>query len=84
VPTIVEHSRSGNGAHVWFFFSAPVEASIARKMACHVIAETMARRPELSMESYDRLFPSQDTMPRSGFGNLIARRCSTVPARRGT
>ena len=24
------------------------------------------------MESYDRLFPSQDTMPRGGFGNLIA------------
>jgi superfamily II DNA or RNA helicase len=24
------------------------------------------------MDSYDRLFPSQDTMPRGGFGNLIA------------
>jgi hypothetical protein len=24
------------------------------------------------MESYDRLFPNQDTMPRGGFGNLIA------------
>ena len=72
LPAVVERSRSGNGAHVWFFFSAPVAASTARKMGCHLITETMARRHELSMESYDRLFPSQDTMPRGGFGNLIA------------
>lgn len=72
LPTLVERSRSGNGAHVWFFFSSPVPASSARKMACHLITETMARRHELSMDSYDRLFPSQDTLPRGGFGNLIA------------
>jgi hypothetical protein len=72
VPPLVERSRSGNGAHVWFFFSEPVPAAIARKLGCHVITETMASRHDLSMESYDRLFPSQDTMPRGGFGNLIA------------
>jgi hypothetical protein len=32
LPVLVERSRSGNGAHVWFFFSEPVPASIARKM----------------------------------------------------
>src|SRR5438477_12743744 len=57
---------------VWFFFSAPVAASVARKMGCYLITETMSRRHELGMDSYDRLFPSQDTMPRGGFGNLIA------------
>ena len=72
LPTAVERSRSGNGAHVWFFFTSPVAAGAARKMGCHLITETMSRRHELSMESYDRLFPSQDTMPRGGFGNLIA------------
>jgi hypothetical protein len=72
LPTAVERSRSGNGAHVWFFFSSPVPAAAARKMGCYLITETMSRRHELSMESYDRLFPSQDTMPRGGFGNLIA------------
>lgn len=72
LPTAVERSRSGDGAHVWFFFSSPVPAITARKMGCHLITETMSRRHELSMESYDRLFPSQDTMPRGGFGNLIA------------
>jgi len=72
LPVLVERSRSGNGAHVWFFFSEPVSVALARRMGCHVITETMSARHELSMDSYDRLFPSQDTMPRGGFGNLIA------------
>jgi len=74
----VERSRSGNGAHVWFFFAAPVAAATARKMGCYLITETMAHRHQLSMESYDRLFPNQDTLPRGGFGNLIA-----LPLQRG-
>ena len=78
LPAIVERSRSGDGAHVWFFFASPVAASTARKLGCHLVTETMARRHELGMESYDRLFPSQDTMPRGGFGNLIA-----LPLQRG-
>jgi superfamily II DNA or RNA helicase len=68
----VERSRSGNGAHVWFFFSVPVAAAAARKMGCYLITETMTRRHQLSMESYDRLFPNQDSLPRGGFGSLIA------------
>lgn len=83
LPVAVERSRSGNGAHVWFFFSAPIAASTARKMGCHVITETMASRHELSMESYDRLFPSQDTMPRGGFGNLIALPLQQGPRQEG-
>ncbi len=71
-PAAVERSRSGQGAHAWFFFAAPVSATAARKMACYLLTETMSRRHELSMESYDRLFPNQDTLPRGGFGNLIA------------
>jgi superfamily II DNA or RNA helicase len=72
LPTAVERSRSGNGAHVWFFLSAPMAASAARQMGCYLITETMSRRHQLSMGSYDRLFPNQDTLPRGGFGNLIA------------
>ena len=55
VPTAVERSRSGNGSHAWFFFAAPVAASSARKMGCYLITEAMARRHELSMESYGGL-----------------------------
>ena len=68
----VERSRSGNGAHVWFFFAAPVPAATARRMSCYLITETMSRRHQLAMASYDRLFPNQDMLPRGGFGNLIA------------
>ena len=32
----------------------------------------MNKRHEIQFKSYDRLFPSQDTMPRGGLGNLIA------------
>jgi len=83
LPTAVERSRSGNGAHVWFFFSSPVSASTARKMGCYLITQTMSRRHQLSMDSYDRLFPSQDTMPRGGFGNLIALPLQHEPRQQG-
>ena len=72
VPVAVERSRSGNGAHAWVFFVAPVPAVAARQLGCFLITETMIRRHQLAMESYDRLFPNQDTMPKGGFGNLIA------------
>jgi superfamily II DNA or RNA helicase len=72
VSCAIECSRSGNGAHVWFFFDSPVAAATARKMGSYLVTETMARRHQLSMASYDRLFPNQDTLPNGGFGNLIA------------
>lgn len=68
----VERSRSGNGAHVWFFFSEPVFATDARRLGTSLLTRTMAHRHELSFSSYDRLFPSQDSIPKGGFGNLIA------------
>ncbi len=83
VPVAVERSRSGNGAHAWFFFAMPLAASVARKMGCYLLTETMARRHQLSMRSYDRLFPNQDTMPRGGFGNLIALPLQREPRQHG-
>ena len=72
VPAALERSRSGNGAHVWIFFSEPVPARAARQLGAAIMTETMERRPEIGFASYDRFFPSQDTMPVGGFGNLIA------------
>ncbi|MDB5737920.1 MAG: hypothetical protein JWO65_1588, partial [Sphingomonas bacterium] len=72
VPAALERSRSGNGGHVWIFFSAPIPARIARQLGAAIVTETMERRPEIGFASYDRFFPSQDTMPLGGFGNLIA------------
>ena len=72
VPAALERSRSGNGGHVWIFFSEPVSARTARQLGAAMLTETMERRPEIGFASYDRFFPSQDTMPVGGFGNLIA------------
>lgn len=72
VPAALERSRSGRGGHVWVFFSEPVPARVARRLGSALITRALDLRPELGMESYDRLFPSQDRMPRGGLGNLIA------------
>ena len=72
IAAALERSRSGNGGHVWIFFSEPVPARIARQMGSALITETMEKRPEIGFTSYDRFFPNQDTMPLGGFGNLIA------------
>ena len=70
--TALERSQSGRGAHVWFFFEEAIPAALARRLGSHVLTETMERRPDIGLDSYDRLFPNQDTMPHGGFGNLIA------------
>ncbi len=72
VPVAVEVSRSGEGAHVWTFFTEPVAAADARALGAALLREAMAVRGELGLDSYDRLFPSQDFVPKRGFGNLIA------------
>ncbi len=72
VPAALERSRSGNGGHIWIFFESAIPASLARRLGSYVLTETMERRPDLGLDSYDRLFPNQDTLPRGGFGNLIA------------
>ncbi len=72
VPAAMEVSRSGNGAHVWVFFANRVSARDARRLGTAVISHTCSRTRQLKLDSYDRLFPNQDTMPKGGFGNLIA------------
>ena len=82
VPAALERSRSGNGGHVWFFFDEALPASLARKMGSYLLTETMERRPEIGLDSYDRLFPNQDTLPKGGFGNLIALPLQKQPRQR--
>jgi hypothetical protein len=72
VPAALERSRSGNGGHEWIFFSEPVAARTARQLGAAILTQTIDRRPEIGFASYDRFFPSQDTIPIGGFGNLIA------------
>ena len=71
IPIYVERSRSGNGAHVWMFFEESMPAKVARKVGNILLTKTMEKK-SLDLDSYDRIFPNQDTIPKGGFGNLIA------------
>lgn len=83
VPVALEVSRSGNGAHAWVFFASKVSAREARRLGTAVISHTCARTRQLKLASYDRLFPSQDTSPKGGFGNLIALPLQKLPRENG-
>ncbi len=83
VPAYVERSRSGNGGHVWIFFTSPITASDARKMGSYLLTETMEHHPDLGFFSYDRFFPNQDNIPTGGFGSLIALPLQHAPRQQG-
>ena len=83
VPAALEISRSGRGAHAWLFFANRVSARDARRLGTAIISHTCARTRQLRLTSYDRLFPNQDTMPKGGFGNLIALPLQKGPREQG-
>jgi superfamily II DNA or RNA helicase len=83
VPASLERSRSGNGGHVWIFFTRPVSAAAARRMGCVFLTQSMESRHSIGLDSYDRLFPNQDTMPKGGFGNLISLPLQGMPRKTG-
>ncbi|MCZ0984385.1 DEAD/DEAH box helicase family protein [Streptomyces diastatochromogenes] len=77
VPALVEISRSGAGAHVWTFFTAPVAAATTRALGMALLRRAIDARGRMTLASYDRLFPAQDFLPDKAkgsfrFGNLIA------------
>ncbi len=84
IPAALERSRSGDGGHVWVFFTGSVPAASARRIGVHLLREAMTIRAELDLVSYDRLFPAQDFMPKGSFGNLIALPLQGVCRKRGT
>lgn len=83
VAAALEISRSGKGAHVWVFFASKVSARDARRLGTAIISHTCARTRQLKLESYDRLFPNQDFLPKGGFGNLIALPLQKYPRENG-
>ena len=83
VPAALEISRSGCGAHAWVFFAERVSARDARRLGTAIISHTCAHTRQLKLNSYDRLFPNQDIIPKGGFGNLIALPLQKGPRERG-
>lgn len=72
IKSYIERSRSGNGGHLWIFFAEPIEAHLARKLGVKILETAMNQTGNSKFDSFDRLFPNQDHMPKGGYGNLIA------------
>lgn len=83
LPCAVERSRSGAGAHLWMFFSEPVPCAETRRLGTALLTAAMEAGGTLKLTSYDRMFPNQDTLPKGGFGNLIALPLQGQARRRG-
>lgn len=72
IPCAVERSRSGEGAHLWIFFTDAVSCAVVRKLGSALLTAAMEREGAIKLDAYDRMFPCQDSLPNGGFGNLIA------------
>lgn len=68
----LECSRSGNGGHVWIFFSEAYPCYKSRQIMLALIRKVFKISEFEKEVSFDRLFPNQDTLTGAGFGNLIA------------
>jgi hypothetical protein len=84
IPASLERSRSGNGAHIWVFFEKPIPAVKARKLGSLLMTRTLDRRPEIGLDSFDRFFPSQDTLPKAASGILSPSPCKRRQGKRTT
>lgn len=83
VPIAIERSRSGKGFHLWIFFENKIKAITARKLGSLLLSKTMELRDSLKIESFDRMFPNQDFLPKGGYGNLIVLPFQTEPSKYG-
>jgi len=63
----IERSKSGNGGHLWFFFSERIPGFLARQLG-----KLLLRQSDIAnRKTFDRMFPSQDEHTGKGYGNLI-------------
>lgn len=72
IEPLVERSRSGHGAHVWFFFNKPIQAKLARKFGFALLEKGAEYVNLKSFRYYDRMIPNQDVLPEGGLGNVVA------------
>ena len=82
IPIAIERSRSGKGLHIWIFFDINIKAITARKLGSLLLSKTM-EISNISISSFDRMFPNQDTLPKGGYGNLIALPFQNEPSKYG-
>lgn len=72
IPASLERSRSGDGGHVWIFFTNPYAAYKSRKIVRYLLEQAGIISIFDKKSSFDRIFPNQDYHSGIGLGNLIA------------
>lgn len=72
IPSLVERSRSGRGAHLWIFFDNPIAASLVRKFGFALLDKGAETENLKSFRYYDRMLPAQTELSENEIGNLIA------------
>lgn len=70
--TYLERSRSGNGGHLWIFFSQSVSAAKVREFGFTLLEKASIAGISGDKSGFDRIFPNQDFLQEGGLGNLIA------------
>lgn len=71
IDLLIERSQSGQGIHLWLFFSEAIPAHAARKLG-HLLLLDTTNHSAINLMSYDRMIPMQDSLPKGALGNLIA------------
>jgi superfamily II DNA or RNA helicase len=72
LPAHLERSKSGNGAHLWIFFSQSISAAKIREFGFMLLEKAGIVGISGDKSGFDRIFPNQDFLQEGGLGNLIA------------